>query len=388
MVYIKNIKDIDLQTLPKNEKIQFKCECGHYRIAYLKAINNKTIEMCRSCRIKDTRIKNNSNEKLKKTCEEKYGKDFQKNAFKRNMQNKYGVDNAGQLKDHKEKVLNTINNIGYEKYYSNKKIKSDLTKIKKYGSIENYENSQVEKRKKTCLEKYNVENPQQLKNIREKTLFTIKNKYNNGINIKNISQTVYWNTKVQQSSLKKYNTSWPCKSENIKKLNSEKNKQNANKRLIKAKETCLQKYGVEYYAQTEESNYLHKKQFLYENTYFDSLPELAFWIWCKDNGKNIKKCAKKFSYTFNNKLYVYFPDFEIDNILYEIKGDQFVKKDGTWQNPFDHSQDAKYEAKHQCALQNNVIILYKKDYSKFLDYLNKKYTKNFILECTLKNNYR
>ena len=30
-------------------------------------------------------------------------------------------------------------------------------------------------------------------------------------------------------------------------------------------------------------------------------------------------------------------------------------------NPYDSSQDAKYEAKHQCMIANNVIILRKKD---------------------------
>ena len=45
----------------------------------------------------------------------------------------------------------------------------------------------------------------------------------------------------------------------------------------------------------------------------------------------------------------------------EIKGEQFLKKDGSWQNPYNHEQDCIYEAKHQCALLHNVKIIYSKD---------------------------
>ena len=48
------------------------------------------------------------------------------------------------------------------------------------------------------------------------------------------------------------------------------------------------------------------------------------------------------------------PDFKVDNKYIELKGDQFLKSDGTWQCPFDHSLDAIYEAKHQCLIKNNV----------------------------------
>lgn len=41
-------------------------------------------------------------------------------------------------------------------------------------------------------------------------------------------------------------------------------------------------------------------------------------------------------------------------------------------NPFDHSQDALYEAKHQCMLNNNVRILKEIDYKFAIDYFNTK----------------
>lgn len=47
------------------------------------------------------------------------------------------------------------------------------------------------------------------------------------------------------------------------------------------------------------------------------------------------------------------------------------------QNPFDHSQDEKYEAKYQCALKNNVIIWNKQNVQFALDYAIQKYGKNW-----------
>lgn len=76
---------------------------------------------------------------------------------------------------------------------------------------------------------------------------------------------------------------------------------------------------------------------------------------------------------FKEKKHFYYPDFEvIENgkvLLIELKGDQFLTENNTWQNPFDHSKDDFYEAKHLCALKNNVKILYSKDYQKYIDYV-------------------
>ena len=52
----------------------------------------------------------------------------------------------------------------------------------------------------------------------------------------------------------------------------------------------------------------------------------------------------------------YQPDFLIDGQLYEVKGDQFFEGDKMI-NPYDRNQDGLYEAKHQCMLNNGVIIL-------------------------------
>lgn len=54
------------------------------------------------------------------------------------------------------------------------------------------------------------------------------------------------------------------------------------------------------------------------------------------------------------------PDFLVNGEFVELKGLHFFENyDATKSmiNPFDRSQDALYEAKHQCMLQNHVKII-------------------------------
>ena len=48
------------------------------------------------------------------------------------------------------------------------------------------------------------------------------------------------------------------------------------------------------------------------------------------------------------------------------------------QNPYDHSLDPLYEAKHQCMLANNVKIIKVSEMKDVLDYICSKYGKNYL----------
>ena len=61
-----------------------------------------------------------------------------------------------------------------------------------------------------------------------------------------------------------------------------------------------------------------------------------------------------------------YPDFEIDGRLVELKGKQFVQKDGSWKNPFAEEDDGSTEAKHQALLKANVLIWYEPQVKAFL----------------------
>lgn len=187
--------------------------------------------------------------------------------------------------------------------------------------------------KQTNLEKYGVENVSQNQSIKEK---------------------------IKKTCLVRYGTTSTLKSKDV---------QN------RIKQTNLKKYGVENVSQSKEIINLKKSMYCFDNQIFDSLWELAFYVFNVDQGFSVIRSPKKLIYYYKNEKHYYFPDFEINGQIYEIKGEQFWKKDGTMQNPYDHTQDELFEAKHQCGLQNNVIFIGKLQIKECIAYLKSKYTK-------------
>ena len=55
--------------------------------------------------------------------------------------------------------------------------------------------------------------------------------------------------------------------------------------------------------------------------------------------------------------------------MYEVKGDQFFEGDKMI-NQFDRSQDGLFEMKHQCMIENNVVILKKDDINQIKNSIN------------------
>ena len=144
-------------------------------------------------------------------------------------------------------------------------------------------------------------------------------------------------------------------------------------------ESMLKKYGVRRYAQTEEFHWKSQHRYIYDDETFDSFPELALYLYCIDHGYSIKRAPTKLRYSYAGGEHYYIPDFEINGRLVEVKGDQFFKEDGTMQCPFDHSYDGLAEAKHQCMLNNNVLIVRSSEYKVVVDYFNSKYNRNDYL---------
>jgi hypothetical protein len=58
----------------------------------------------------------------------------------------------------------------------------------------------------------------------------------------------------------------------------------------------------------------------YKGIYCGSTYELAFLIYHLDKGHPIQRCVRSFPYKWENKDHLYYPDFEINGIIYEIKG--------------------------------------------------------------------
>ena len=259
--------------------------------------------------------------------------------------------------------------------------KVKYTKLKRYG-FENYNNR--EKFKKTCIEKYGVNNVFQNEDIKEKIKNTNLKKYG----VENPFQSEEIKEKIKEVNFEKYGTEHPMLCEDIKekqrnsmfeRFNGQWNSQtdewidkvhktkfekygneNFNNRE-QAKNTCIEKYGVENYSQTVEFSSKRRKRIKYNNLMFDSSWEVEVYMYCKENKIDCVYQPKvSFEYFYDGKKHRYHPDFLINGKLYEVKGDHFFDGDKMI-CPYNRNDymDGLFEAKHQCMLKNGVIILRK-----------------------------
>ena len=230
--------------------------------------------------------------------------------------------------------------------------------------------------------------------VKNKTIKTNIERYNQSY----FTQTDSYIEKTTSTNKLKYGVEWACQSpvviENIKNsmikslgvpcaFMAEQTKQ-------KSAATCLQRYGVLNGGCSQKAFKKMHRKYLYDNLQFDSAPELAYYIWLKDN--NIKfqfQPEHSFEYEHNGKKFLYFPDFflEDEQQFVEIKGDHFFVESGQMICPFRKKkwsderyadECAKYEAKHQCMLKNNVKIMRSDEYLFFVQYIQEKHGKDFF----------
>ena len=77
---------------------------------------------------------------------------------------------------------------------------------------------------------------------------------------------------------------------------------------------------------------------------------------------------------------MYCPDFKIGDLYFEMKGDHFFKDKNPLREmicPYDRSLDEFYEAKHQCMLKNDIVIVTTSEYAMFQTYVDMQYGKGF-----------
>ena len=141
----------------------------------------------------------------------------------------------------------------------------------------------------------------------------------------------------------------------------------------KRRKTFLDRYGP-YYLNL-------KQRYCADGEYFDSAWELAVWLYCTSKNISIIRNPCVFEYNFEGEKHSYYPDFQIEDLLVEIKGPHFFSIWGNTSseliNPFCEVQTGQEEAKHQCGLQNNVEFWSVKEMQPILDFVKSKYGKNF-----------
>lgn len=346
------------------DKDYFCKSCNLKRVSSQRTLEEKRLigeKVSKALKNKSTEEKTKIVEKIKKTKKEKYGDENFNNLEKQKttLLMKYGVENAAHMSDHKDKCKKTsMIHFGVE----------HPTQLKEVQ----------EKRKQTCIEKYGVDNASKCEEIKEKCKQNLIKKYGSIDNFYEQRQEVINKAFIKNSGSiqNHYNK--------VSKKRRSTNKERYGEEVFfktdsfkeKSKNTINEKYGVDNISQTCLRS--HKPLFEFNNEHFDSLPELCFYIYHTDHKSKITRSPMRFFFTFENKKHAYWPDFEINGQFFEIKGDQFLKEDGTWQNPFNHSLDGLCEAKRQCAIEHNVTILYSKDYQQFIDYVKTTYGDNFI----------
>ena len=148
-----------------------------------------------------------------------------------------------------------------------------------------------------------------------------------------------------------------CKTKYTKKLKyGNENWFNRNK----AEQTCLKTYGVRHPMMLREVQKKCGAKKKYDGILFDSGWEIAYYIWLKDNHRTFKYHPKMIKYYDNmGKERRYFPDFEVEGKLIEIKNERLIKE--------------MSEEKRKCLEQNNVVLLTRTDLKEVFDYVKQTY---------------
>jgi hypothetical protein len=367
-IIINTLEDVDFSLSHKEYKdiqYEFKCECCK-KISFLKhrtiIVRKKLLCFSCSCKLGIS----------KKTDEQKL---LAKQRYKETCLNKYGTEHPLQSKQIQQKKVDSIN--------------------KKYGSVNNFYKQTQEKRKQTVLKKYGVDCVFSSKEIKDKIQNSFLDKYggrplqNNEVK-KKLKQTClekygseyYFSSKkskdqINKVSLEKYGVTHYLLSnevrQKIKKTNLKKYESQSpfgNKDIQqKTKDTRIKRYGSSY----------TNCRYYYDNIYFDSSYEVAFYVWLIDNDK-------KFIYHPNipleykgsdNKIHNYYPDFLVEGIFYELKGKQFFNEKG---EPFNCYNKEFWWEKYNALKENKVIILNHKDMKYYLKYIKNKYGSKFLKE--------
>lgn len=240
-----------------------------------------------------------------------------------------------------------------------------------------------QKIRESLLRKYNVEHSSQIPGISEKR--SNSHEQNTGYDLWHDPNIIA--KRKETRATKDY-------SEIYKKINENKLLKYGNKcNYEQVKNTILNHYGVENPFQSKEimdecwrryeqkTGYDHpshnpnvirkiRQKYEYDNQYFDSSWEIAYYIWLKDNAIDFEFHPNdSFEYiTSDGKVHKYFPDFKVGDEYIEIKGDHLYEK---------HSMSMPPE-KIECMQTNGIKILRSAEIKPILNYICNRYGKNFI----------
>ena len=249
----------------------------------------------------------------------------------------------------------------------------DQTKQLRYGN-KKYNNSA--QNKITNLKKYGVESWAQTDEGRKKLSEISKNIDSEirkcvGEKIKNRSIEAKRQTqeKKKQTIIKKYGSIEAYKKHRLKQY----------------EETCRTKYNVNNAgALNAEKEYKAWSKYYYDERYFDSGWELAYYIWLKDNNIKFEYHNKTF-FEYNDKngkLHRYYPDFYVNEEYHEIKSGLYWDYDKQLLKGPKNNYNIE---KTNCLKEHNVKIISMKEIQPILNYVKAKYGTKYLKSFKCQN---
>lgn len=353
----------------------------------LTTFRNITMGYSQYCSIKCQQNCELNKQKCKETWNNKTEEEIKQ--WKENLSNSWTKESKRIMVERCKQTC--LESYGVESYSQTDEFKNKVkqTKLERYGD-ENY--CPVEKIRKTKLERYNDPNYCNVEKCKETWHNKTKDEIEGIVNLRK-------QTCLDLYGVPSYTQTQECK-DKVKQTNYERHGVYGIGNAIesfyeKFKQTCLEKYGEINFSKTQagkekirEGIYKNtghhtswgcSEPYIYDGVSFDSSWEVAFFIYHKDNGDDIKRCDISFEYMYNNKVFHYYPDFELNGEIIEIKGLHFFKDmdiNKEMINPFDSNQNGLFEAKHQCMVSNNVKII--TDCNEYISYVNNKYGRDFL----------
>lgn len=336
----------------------------------------------------------NNREKAKQTSNDRYGveypiqlKEIQEKS-RRTCRERLGVDYPGQSKEVQEKMKETNRKLlGVDYPAQSKKIYDKIrqTSIEHHGGIGFASNELSTQVKISMLNKYGVEHPMQLSDVRNKIRDTIMNNF--GVEHQSLSVEV--RKKTKETLLRIYGVEYTFQSSEIQeKCRETKIKRYQDEHYSnpeKARRTMIEKYGVEWYSQTTEFHKKCRKPYTnpkYPDMTFGSSWEFKVYDFLTENNIQFEyQPGISIPYEYDGIEWTYHPDFRLyTGAIIEVKGDHYFRiNDITGREemycPYGKnklSKDkyewlcGKFEAKHQCMIKHNIVIIRQKQ----LKYLN------------------
>lgn len=346
-----------------------KRQFSHHCCVSCSMLDPKCREQRESTCVKRLGVKNPSQskviqEKKNQTCLKNHGVEhpLQSKEIYENMRQRFkerhGVDHPMQLQEAIDKLRESW--------------------IKNYGGVGLQSKEMMERLKQHCKETLGVENPSKsdiIKKRKAKTTF-------NHFGVENPAQSDAVKDKIRKTNLERRGVEWSLQSQEVRdkglqtmmdKWGHEYSTQVPEIRE-KIRQTVFNNCGYDYYFQCPDfQKKLHKR---YTNPKYPDMTFATSWefkVYDFLTEHNISfeyQPSISIPYKCEDTQHYYHPDFLVNGRFYEVKGDNFFRINEetgkeemylTWKGDL---SDEEYEwrckvmeAKHQCMIANNVIIL-------------------------------